>query len=76
MLQHIERTNQPSAWKTPPSTLWPTSISTIEFLVCQHLGVAPEEGAYSRDKMSDPPLTLSTSAKVAKWGVCMRDAMV
>jgi len=27
--------------------------STVMFL-CQHLGVAPEEGAYSRDKMSDP----------------------
>ena len=48
--------------------------------LCQHLGVAPEEGAYSRDKMSDlaykPPPTLSTSAKVAKRGAYMRDTTV
>ena len=95
VLQHIERTNPWSAWKTLPSTLWPTSVSwswpmVFEFLedersrgipvsnqlllVCnimflfQHL---PEEGAYLRDKMSDPPLpssTLLTGAKVAKRG--------
>ena len=23
-------------------------------IICKYLGVAPEEGAYSRDKMSDP----------------------
>jgi len=38
----------------------------------QHLGMVPEEGAYSRDKISDlaykPPPTLLTNAKVAKWG--------
>jgi len=48
--------------------------------LCQHLGMAPEEGAYTRDKMSDPaykpPPTLSTSAKVAKRGAYMRDTMV
>ena len=71
--QHIERTNQRNAWKTPLSMLWPTSVcwswpssfwglgddrissegrsaaSTVNI----YLGVAPEEGAYSRDKMSD-----------------------
>ena len=31
----------------------PLSVCNIMFL-CQHLGMAPEEGAYSRDKMSDP----------------------
>ena len=39
-----------------------------------------EEGAYSRDKMSDPaykpPPTLSTSIKVAKGGAYMRDTTV
>ena len=28
--------------------------SVIIMFLCQHLGVAPKEGAYSRDKMSDP----------------------
>jgi len=48
-------------------------------MLCQRLGVAPEEGAYSRDKMSDPaykPPTLSTSVKVAKRGAYMRDTTV
>ena len=48
--------------------------------LCQHLGVAPEEGAYSRDEISDPaykpPPTLSTNAKVAKRGAHMRDTTV
>ena len=39
-----------------------------------------EEGAYSRDKMSDPaykpPPTFSTSAKVAKGGAYRRDTTV
>ena len=56
------------------------SVCNIMFL-CQHLGVAPEEGAYmySRDKTSDPtykPPTLSTSAKVAKRGEYMWDTTV
>ena len=29
-------------------------LSVCNITLCQHLGVAPEEGAYSRDKMSDP----------------------
>ena len=29
-------------------------LSVFNIMLCQHLGVAPEEGAYSRDKMSDP----------------------
>ena len=28
--------------------------SVIIMSLCQHLGVVPEEGAYTRDKMSDP----------------------
>jgi len=47
--------------------------------LCQHLGVAPEEGAYSRDKSQIPhisPPTLSTRAKVAKWGAYIRDTTV
>jgi len=52
--------------------------------LCQHLGMAPEEGVYLRDKMSDPAYkppppphhTLSTSAKVAKRGVYMRDTRI
>jgi len=86
MLLHIERTNPLSAWKMPPSMLWPTSVSwswpssfkaggqekrrqigvepasvtvcNVMFL-CQHLGVAPEEGVYSWDKMSDPAYNTS-----------------
>ena len=49
-------------------------------MLCQHLGVATEEGAYSQDKMSDPaykpPPTISTSIKVSKGGAYMRDTMV
>jgi len=48
--------------------------------LCQHLGVVPEEGVYLCDKMSDstykPSPTLSTSAKVAKRGVCMGESTV
>jgi len=48
--------------------------------LCQHLGVVPEEGAYLRDKMSDPaykpPPTLLTSIKVAKQGAYMWDTTV
>jgi len=44
--------------------------------LCQRLGVAPEEGAYLRDKMSDPASMLSTSAKFAKWGAYMQDTTV
>jgi len=49
-------------------------------VLCQHLGVAPKEGVYSWDKMSDlaykPPPTLSTNAKAAKRGAYMQDAAV
>ena len=42
--------------------------------------MAPELGAYTRDKMSDPvyksPPTLLTSAKVAKQGTYMLDTTV
>ena len=43
--------------------------------------MAPEEGAYLRDKMSGPTYTppppmLSTSTKVAKWGPYMQDTTV
>ena len=48
-------------------------------VICEHLGVAPEVGAYMRDKMSDPaykpPPTFSTRAK-AKQGAHMRDTTV
>jgi len=53
-------------------------VCNIMFL-CQDLGMAQEEKAYSRDKMSDPaykPPMLSTSVKVAKRGVYMRDTTV
>jgi len=37
-----------------------------------HLGVAQEEGAYSRDKMSDPaykpPLRLRLALRLQNWG--------
>ena len=37
-------------------------------VLCQHLGVAPEKGVYSRDKMSDPaykpPPTLSRALRL------------
>ena len=49
-------------------------------VICEHLGVAPEAGVYSQDKMSDPaykcPPTFWTRGKVAKRGVYMRDTMV
>jgi len=71
MLQHTERTNPR---KTPPSTLWPTSVSRswpssfwrdersegrsvsnqLLSVLCQHNRHGLEEGAYLRDKMSDP----------------------
>jgi len=49
--------------------------------LCQHLGVAPEEGAHLQDKMSDPaykppPPMLLTSVKVAKREVYMWDTTV
>ena len=55
------------------------SVCNNYMFLCQPLGVAPEEGAFSQDKISDPaykPPTLSTSAKVAKQGAYMQDAMV
>ena len=55
-------------------------LSVCNIMLCQHLGVATEEGAYLRDKLSDPaykpPPTLSTSVKVAKEGAYMRDTTV
>ena len=46
---------------------------------CSYLNI-PEEGAYTRDIISDPaykpPPTFSTSAKVAKQGAYMRDTTV
>jgi len=42
--------------------------------LCQHLGVVPEEGAYSRDKMSAYKSPLRS--KVAKRGAYMWDTMV
>ena len=33
----------------------PASVTVCNIIfLCQHLGVAPEAGAYSQDKMSDP----------------------
>ena len=66
----------------------PASVTVCNIIIflCQHLGMVPEEGAYLLDKMSDPaykpppppPPTLSTRAKVAKWGAytCMWDTTV
>ena len=59
----------------------PASVTVCNIMfLCQHLGVAPEEGAYSREiKCQIPhisPPTLSTSAKVAKRGAYMRDTTV
>jgi len=34
-------------------------------LLCQHLGVAPEEGVYLRDKMSDPAYKLPLCFRLA-----------
>ena len=52
-------------WPTSVSRSWPSSFWTsrradqqlllvCNIMLCQHLGVPPEEGAYSQDKMSDP----------------------
>jgi len=53
--------------------------ASVGLRLCQHLGMAVEEGVYSQDKMSDPaynPPMLSTSAKVAKRGAYMQDTMM
>jgi len=50
-------------------------VCNIMFL-CQHVGVAPEEGTHCEIKcqiLHISPPTLSTSAKVAKWGAYMQD---
>ena len=51
----------------------PTSVTVCNIMfLSQHLGVAPEEGAYSRDKMSDPaykpPLCFQLALRLQNWG--------
>ena len=54
-------------------------VCNILMFLCQHLGMALQEGVYSQDKSQIPAYTppmLSTSTKVAKRGVYMWDTTV